>query len=168
MKTLTKVLAVIMAALILALSCAVVIAEDDEREEPMRPPIVWSITGTHNGNSYSLDATNSSDSLLWASATYGASPNTFTLTLRYNPTFEYKLANGDPKTYYGNWTNLYHTRTNVRTITKSYTLNTAANYFYDEYGRQYSSFLPVGTYFVNCGYRLQVGSSTVCTLPITY
>ena len=167
MKTLTKTLAVIMAALILALSCAVVIAEDDEREEPMRPPIVWSITGTHNGNSFTLSADGSSSSLIKASADYGSYPDLFNLTLKFKPKFEYKNIAGNPVDYDMGWDNLDHTRYNVRTIAKSYDVPGAAIHFPHGSGTL-ADILPVQTYFASCGYRLKAGSSTVNTLTIVY
>lgn len=164
MKTLTKALAVIMAALILALSCAVVIAEDDEREEPMRPSL--SISGTYAGKAWTLSAAGSSAALITSTGTYAVDEY---MKLLFQPTFYYQNALGEYVNLTGAANVLYYGNYFTNSLTKSYTVAQAASHFYiEEYGVTLDHLLPHDAIFKKCKYSLKLDSNPVGSFTVNY
>ena len=163
MKNTMKVLAVIMAALMLALSCAVVLAGDDEREEPTRPSIVTSKEGTYLGRRWTLNTSAGTATKIKSTGTYAVDEY---MQLKFNPTFMYSSIDGyvilpgdEGSLDYGNYF--------TDSLTKSYTVAQAAAHFYLG-SIPYSQFLPDTAVFSKCKYSLRLDSNTVCSFTVNY
>ena len=164
MKTLTKALAVIMAALILTLSCAVVIAEDDEREEQMRPSQM--ISGTYAGRTWTLCALGSSAALITSTGTYAVDEY---MKLKFRPTFAYLNTYNDEIYFTGSASALDYGNYFTNGLTKSYTVSQAASHYYNnDLQLWYDEIFPAGTIFAKCKYTLKLDSNPVGSFTVNF
>lgn len=162
----SKIVSAIMAVLLLVAS-ATVAANAEVKEMPERA--IPERQGTYNGYTYTLSATQASSQLIKSTGTYSTSAM---MKLKFAPTFSYvNTTGGISNVQYSSADALDFGTSYCDSLTKSYTVSQAAAKLYTLVGStmvRLDLFLPAGSYFSKCVYKLNIAYTDVCSFAVNY